>query len=89
MLGTSMDSNLPDVPPWSVVGHGRAAAPASGLTLLNDEPTAEDELDRERFASTLADIVVSSATPLVVACYGTWGSGKTSLSRPKRCFDAA
>jgi tetratricopeptide (TPR) repeat protein len=51
------------------------------LGLLNDEPTAEDEFDRERFATTLADIVVSSATPLVVACYGTWGSGKTSLMR--------
>jgi ribosomal protein L7/L12 len=52
--------------------------------IQNDEPATVDSLDRERFATALARVIESCATPLVVGIYGTWGTGKTSLMRQIR-----
>lgn len=49
--------------------------------ILNDEPAAEDRLDRLKLAKALAATVERCETPLVVGLYGTWGTGKTSLMR--------
>ena len=52
--------------------------------IQNDEPAAVDSLDRVRFATALASVIKSCATPLVIGIYGTWGTGKTSLMRQMR-----
>jgi hypothetical protein len=57
---------------------GVVAVP-SDVQMLSDTPTEDDEFGRSRYAETLANVALSAATPLVVALYGSWGSGKTSL----------
>jgi KAP family P-loop domain len=51
----------------------------SAQNVLSDAPTKNDEFGRSRYADILADVAFNAATPLVVALYGAWGSGKTSL----------
>ena len=53
------------------------ASAAFGLSA--DAATEDDELDRSRYVDALAEVAVGAETPLVVALYGAWGSGKTSL----------
>ncbi len=47
--------------------------------MLNDEATLHDDLGRARFVETLKQVLLEAETPLVVAIYGPWGSGKTSM----------
>ena len=47
----------------------------------SDEPTADDLLERKKYAQGLARLAESGATPMVIGIYGTWGMGKTSLMR--------
>jgi energy-coupling factor transporter ATP-binding protein EcfA2 len=53
-------------------------------SMLNDEATTRDELGRGKLVQTLADVLLDAETPLVVALYGPWGSGKTSMMRQLR-----
>ena len=53
----------------------------TGAIVRNDEPTAEDRLNREQYAAAFARLAETCETPLVVGIYGTWGVGKTSLMR--------
>ena len=45
----------------------------------SDAPTEQDDLGREPYVRALDRIVQTAETPLVVAIYGAWGAGKTSL----------
>jgi tetratricopeptide (TPR) repeat protein len=47
--------------------------------VLCDEATLRDELGRGRFVQTLRQVLLEAETPLVVAIYGPWGAGKTSM----------
>jgi tetratricopeptide (TPR) repeat protein len=47
--------------------------------VLSDEATLSDELGRGRFVETLKQVLLEAETPLVVAIYGPWGAGKTSM----------
>jgi tetratricopeptide (TPR) repeat protein len=47
--------------------------------VLCDEATLHDELGRGRFVRTLQQVLLEAETPLVVAIYGPWGAGKTSM----------
>ena len=47
----------------------------------NDEPIAQDTLDRDKYATAFANMVTKCQTPLVVGLYGSWGVGKTSLMK--------
>ena len=49
--------------------------------ILNDEPAAEDSLDRGQIANALGRVISNCQPPLVIGLYGTWGHGKTSLMR--------
>lgn len=49
------------------------------VNIDSDSPTETDELGRERYVRTLTHIIRTADTPLVVAIYGAWGTGKTSL----------
>jgi hypothetical protein len=44
-----------------------------------DAPTKVDRLNREDVTETLADVIEHADTPLVIALYGSWGTGKTSM----------
>jgi hypothetical protein len=72
-----------DVPPPP-----RADSPTRGeddiARIDSDAPTEDDELGRHRLVTTLTSIVRSAQTPLVIAIYGAWGTGKTSLLRQLR-----
>ena len=48
-------------------------------SLLSDEATPYDRLGREGLVTTLTQVLLEAQTPLVVAIYGAWGSGKTSI----------
>ena len=48
-------------------------------SVLDDEATPDDDLGRDHFVETLKKVLETAASPLVVALYGTWGSGKTSM----------
>lgn len=52
--------------------------------VVSDRATEVDLLGRWRYVESLADIAASSDTPLVIAVYGEWGSGKTSMLRQIR-----
>ncbi|MEM7342087.1 MAG: P-loop NTPase fold protein [Actinomycetota bacterium] len=56
------------------------------LQINTDKATEHDELGRAEYVDLLADVIGSrrTETPLVVAIYGTWGSGKTSLMKQLR-----
>jgi formylglycine-generating enzyme required for sulfatase activity len=58
----------------------------SGFSILDDQPTEHDALDFKPYRDTLVGIVrdPNTQTPLVMAVYGTWGSGKTSLMKMVR-----
>ena len=51
----------------------------SDARIDSDSPTERDDLGREPYVRTLARIVRTAETPLVIAIYGAWGAGKTSL----------
>jgi formylglycine-generating enzyme required for sulfatase activity len=57
------------------------SVPPQGI--LSDQPASEDRLNFAPYAKTLADIIAdhSSATPLTIGVFGSWGQGKTSLMR--------
>ncbi len=55
--------------------------------LLIDEPSHIDRLEYERFLTALDRLVFEASevqTPLTIAVYGSWGSGKSSLLRMLR-----
>ncbi|CAG0940810.1 Hercynine oxygenase [Anaerolineae bacterium] len=56
-------------------------APPQGI--LSDQPAASDQLNFAPYAKTLAGIIAdqSTATPLTIGVFGSWGQGKTSLMR--------
>jgi energy-coupling factor transporter ATP-binding protein EcfA2 len=49
--------------------------------VLNDEATLQDDLGRARYVQILKEVLLEADTPLVVALYGPWGSGKTSMMK--------
>jgi uncharacterized protein YjbI with pentapeptide repeats len=49
--------------------------------VFNDEPTTKDELGRGQYAESLARLVETCETPLVIGLYGNWGAGKTSFMK--------
>lgn len=49
------------------------------LNVLIDEATRNDEFERDIYIRSLLQVIESGASPLVVALYGAWGSGKTSM----------
>lgn len=49
--------------------------------ILNDEPSAVDELGRAPYKRALAKTILLCDTPFTIGVYGDWGSGKTSLLR--------
>src|SRR5438094_4296605 len=51
------------------------------VIVYNDEPTAQDGLNRQQYAQAFARLAETCETPLVVGLYGTWGIGKTSLMK--------
>lgn len=53
----------------------------TAAAIHNDAPTDEDELGRHHLVGALERVVRSAETPLVIAVYGSWGSGKTSLMK--------
>jgi hypothetical protein len=61
---------------------GPDAAAMAGV--LSDAPTEKDELGRGRYVVALADLALTADTPYVIAVYGAWGSGKTSLMSQMR-----
>jgi KAP family P-loop domain/Pentapeptide repeats (8 copies) len=52
---------------------------AMTVSAHSDSPTEFDQLGRKRYVRGLADFLLGAEGPLVVAIYGSWGSGKTSL----------
>ena len=58
---------------------GEEAGDRAGTRIDSDTPTERDDLGREPYVRTLARIVRTAETPLVIAIYGAWGAGKTSL----------
>jgi TPR repeat protein len=53
--------------------------PFSAFDVLTDEATQDDEFGRDIYIGSLRQVIESAASPLVVALYGAWGSGKTSM----------
>ena len=49
--------------------------------IVNDRPTASDQLDFSRYVEALAGIILDpdTETPLTLGVFGGWGAGKTSL----------
>ena len=60
------------------------AAMTTAAAIHNDAPTDEDELGRHHLVAALERVARSAETPLVIAVYGSWGSGKTSLMKQLR-----
>jgi formylglycine-generating enzyme required for sulfatase activity len=58
----------------------------SGFSIIDDQPTEHDALDFKPYRDALVGIVRDphTQTPLVMAVYGAWGSGKTSLMKMVR-----
>ncbi len=54
----------------------RCAAPAR---VGNDQPTADDSLRFSPYVAALGDVLTTTATPLTVGVFGSWGVGKSSL----------
>jgi hypothetical protein len=52
---------------------GQNAGHRSGAGIDSDTPTERDDLGREPYVRTLARIVRTAETPLVIAIYGAWG----------------
>lgn len=50
-----------------------------GTVALNDEPSIEDQLGRDKYASALARLAQTCETPMVIGIYAGWGAGKTTL----------
>lgn len=46
---------------------------------LNDEPSIEDQLGRDNYATALARLAQTCETPMVIGIYAGWGAGKTTL----------
>ena len=53
------------------------------IQLLTDQPTINDELNYDQYASVIARLLTDSKTktPLTIGIHGAWGCGKTSLMR--------
>lgn len=56
----------------------------SQLSLWSDKPTNVNQLNWNKFADTIAEVITFSETPLTIGTFGTWGSGKTSLMQMVR-----
>ena len=54
------------------------------VKVLVDEATPTDEFGRDIYAAALKQVLASAGSPLVVALYGAWGSGKTSMMKRLR-----
>lgn len=52
--------------------------------IVNDQATEIDALDFTPYVETLADIIQTGNTPLVIGVFSTWGSGKTSRIKYER-----
>jgi KAP-like P-loop domain-containing protein len=68
-------------PPAKVITEEPAASRPAPLQILGDAPAEKDELGRGSYVEALARVITSADTPLVVAIYGAWGTGKTSLMK--------
>ncbi len=53
------------------------------LEILSDHAYHDDALHFDKYASVLADIIITDTTrlPLTIGIFGDWGSGKTTLMR--------
>jgi KAP family P-loop domain/Tetratricopeptide repeat len=49
--------------------------------VLDDEASLRDDLGRKRLVEILKEVLLAADTPLVIALYGPWGSGKTSMMK--------
>ena len=49
------------------------------LQIDNDDPTNIDELGHGQYIRSPADVIQYAKRPLVLAIYGAWGSGETSV----------
>jgi hypothetical protein len=49
------------------------------MDVESDQPTERDQLGRLQYVGVLADVIRHADTPLVIAIYGAWGTGKTSM----------
>ncbi len=68
------------VPPATVGISETSATPGPiQLTIHGDAPAQKDELGRGSYVQALANVITHADTPLVIAIYGAWGAGKTSL----------
>jgi KAP family P-loop domain/IPT/TIG domain len=63
----------------SAIFEAHGASGPRQLAILGDAPTATDELGRSGYVQALAKVITDADTPLVIAVYGAWGTGKTSL----------
>jgi tetratricopeptide (TPR) repeat protein len=61
-----------------IVGESRYPA------VLDDEATLHDDLGRSRYVEILKEVLLAADTPLVIALYGPWGAGKTSMMKQLR-----
>jgi hypothetical protein len=62
------------------ITEAHAASPAQ-LQILSDSPAEKDELGRGSYVEAFARVITSADTPLVIAIYGAWGTGKTSFMK--------
>ena len=46
--------------------------------IVNDQPTETDALDFTPYVETLADIIQTGNTPLIIGVFGTWGSNRSN-----------
>lgn len=53
--------------------------PKKAPSAFSDAATEVDELGRDRYVKALTELIKTSDTPMVLAVYGNWGLGKTSL----------
>ena len=60
-------------------GDARSVDERKSVVIDSDSPTEHDTLGRDRYVDALFDVVREAQTPVVIALYGSWGTGKTSL----------
>jgi chaperonin cofactor prefoldin len=55
--------------------------PHSRIYMINDAPSAKDQLNFERYVAPLVQIIADrkSQTPFTIGIFGAWGSGKSTL----------
>jgi hypothetical protein len=57
----------------------QAASVGRSGSIESDAPTEQDQLGRSQYVEAPVDIITNAETPFVIAIYGSWGTGKTSL----------